>query len=473
LRAILIEDDREQLRWTQEVLTQSSFEVTSYEDVDSFLTDADLIPRPVDLIVTDRRLPKLVGEEPQDHIGDALLEELLRIFRDVPIVVFTGYTGIPHAQFATKDRGVIKMSGDHTDFLDRVYHYQKDQTIQFGNLVARMASRIKHIDAINVNCKLSSDPPESIPVTKRVLRRVAAQFDGESITASRMTGGLGGANVWSCDILSKNGQVTSRLVVKDARGEPRKPLGLHNILPAGSIAALLETVDGLMDGRHAQVMQLAGDSNDSLLTLIQKDPLEAAKQIDQLKAIFDQGVKHQTRIIDLQELVRPLISWGDLSQRLQDHGLNVPDSDLRVQVEQGLQHGDLHGANVLVVNGSPVLIDFDSATTASITLDPLTLLLSYFFHRESSIRQSEWPSLPEIEAFPEQPFLNNCPYFEWMSKLILWLGSIEYSERELWGLVLAYSVRQLKYDDVKTVPEVQARALAFARKAVTELRETA
>jgi hypothetical protein len=59
--------------------------------------------------------------------------------------------------------------------------------------------------------------------------------------------------------------------------------------------------------------------------------------------------------------------------------------ELRVDLREFVQHGDLHGANVLVdPNGGPFLIDFGRTGLHDGPLDPVLLELSMMFHPASS-----------------------------------------------------------------------------------------
>lgn len=467
--AILVEDEAEQLYFTTQILTSNGFDVTTFETAAEALTAVESVPRPVDLVVLDRRLPQGPTDEPSDRVGDELLGALLQQLPDSPFVVFTGHTGIPHLQFAIQERGAIN-TGPAGQSLDRVCAFEKGQTIEFGDYVGRVAEQIDVLTDIEV----TGFPASSVDglIGRRLLRRVARHFGGVSISVSPLAGGLAEVPVWRCRVLNGAGHELASVVVKQSDGSKIAPAGgLHNILPASHVAAPVAVVSGLCDGKRAQVMQFAGAQPTSLLALLLENEGTAASQLGLIADAMATSLVGRAGTKTVAELAEPLSHWTDITERLASHSIAAPRGGLVASTQIAAQHGDLHPGNVLVVEGHPVLIDFDNEVLASLALDPVTALLAPLFHPDSPIRLSDWPSPAQCENLLAEMFLQDCPCPSWMSRAQDWVTRAATSERELWALVLAYAARQLKYEDVVSNEKILARAIALARTAASKLTD--
>src|SRR5689334_5101552 len=96
--AVLVEDLPEQVRISEEVLQAAGFSVKTYSDFNSAQDYVRNTTDLVDLIVLDRRLPVTYGDPPVDEVGDQLLQEVRESHPDARVIVFTGFTGVPHIQ---------------------------------------------------------------------------------------------------------------------------------------------------------------------------------------------------------------------------------------------------------------------------------------------------------------------------------------------------------------------------------------
>ena len=318
-----------------------------------------------------------------------------------------------------------------------------------------------------------TDSVASAHIDRRVLRRVARHFGGASIRAVPLAGGLTGLAVWHCRIMDASSNEVASVVVKrsDASGGD-VPGGLHTLLPAPYVASPFAVVTGLCSGYKAQVMQIAGASPVSLLALLPGDDAEAAAQLGLLADAMDAALAGPESMRTIAEIAEPLSSWEALSSRLRDDGIEPPRGSLRASTCLVAQHGDLHPGNVLVSNGHPVLIDFDSETVGSKSLDAVTALLSPLFHRDSPLRAGEWPCSEQCADLLGEPFLEGSPVPQWTRRAQKWVHDTSSGERERWALILAYVTRQMKYSDVADNAVVRGRALAIAALAASRLRES-
>jgi len=461
--ALLVEDDVDQVHFTMQVLREAGFETSVFEDASSAIAGVADLPRPVDLVVLDRRLPRMRTAEPADEVGDQLLDLLLKELPDTPFVIFTGYTGVKHLQFAMRERGVIA-TGPNERSLDRVCALEKDESVEFQEYIVKVASEIDRIGNIEI---LEACPSRELPiVSRRLLKRVASHFGGVSIVPLEMTGGLAGMPVWRCSVYNAAGGLLANVVVKQSDGTKLAPMGgLHALLPATFIAAPVAVVAGLCDGRKAQVMQLASGDPVSLMTLLERDAPRAGELLAKIAEVMEESLTGTRVSLTVDELVRPLGEWGSLSERLTTRGVVPPRGSTFVSARVMAQHGDLHPGNILAVGENPVLIDFDNEVQASASLDAVTALLSPLFHPDSPIRSSTWPSVEQCRHLMDAQFLADCPWFAWMARAQLWASRSSSSSRELWALVLGYTARQLKHEDVYSDGVATTRAMTLAKLA--------
>jgi len=465
--AVLIEDDDEAVLFTSRRLREQGFSPVVFGDAESASAGISKIEDMIDLVVIDRRLPVHASAEPDDSVGDALLNELLDWLPDVSFVVFSGHTGFHHLQFATRDRGVIRLPGREAA-LDRVYVFDKDQAPEFNSCIQKIRTVLDDIDAIDVSGVSSSGLVGQS--TRRLLREVARHFDGSMISATALRGGLTGASVYGCQIENASGLSSAGVVVKMSTStKPSSNGGLHTILPAASIAAPIAVVEGFAAGRRAKVMQVAGAEAQSLFAMIKDSPPVAAGQVNSLRRIVKGNVRGGIRTLTLEELAAPLAGWELMEGNASDYAIELPPRSWQSRTSVGAQHGDLHPGNILVVNGNPVLIDFDSETSASQLLDPLVLLLSGLFHPDSPLRGDPWPSPDQCVSFYEPEFFAGSSSPEWFRACLDWVVSAQSGEREMWTLVLAYCLRQLKYKNIREDRVMRSRAVLLARRASKEL----
>ncbi|MDV7189069.1 phosphotransferase [Mycolicibacterium fortuitum] len=459
----MVEDDQEQIYFNRAVLSERGFDVRVFENYDAVMEAVDGVKRPVDLVVLDRRLPRSATDEPTDQTGDDLLNVLLDKLPDTPFIVFTGHTDFVHAQF-TLNRGVISVGPDG-EHIVRVYPFEKEQTLEFGRYIDELRDHLDRLSDIHVDGVIGDD--QSTKISRRLLRCVARHFGGASILAVPLTGGLGGKPVWWCQVVDRQGRTIASIVVKQSDRIPATTTGgLRSLLPARFVAASVASIGGLCDARIAQVTQLAGSEPRPLLDLILSDDQLASSGLAQITQAMRSALHGAAVTQTLEELMRPLIAWTKARDLLAGEGIACPRATLGAPTTIVAQHGDLHPGNILLVDGSPILIDFDDEKMASRLLDPVTALLSPLFHRASPIRDGEWPTLDQCRALGSGRFLDGCPIPEWVGVCQDWLAHAATSDREMWSIVLGYAARQLKYPDVISSTVAKGHAIALATAAV-------
>ena len=455
--AVLVEDEVTAGERTLDALNKAGFDVLWHKDAESALAE-DEHSRLIDLIVVDRKLPQIEGEEASNQIGDELLTLLLERHTDVPIVIFSGYTGIEHMQFATGNRGAILLRNGTVN-IDRARVFEKGQSLEFDSHVAAVRDLLESLEDIEV---LYDKTPSDLD--RRILRRVAFEYGGSSVNARALGGGFSGAAVWLCEVW-RDDSLHARVVVKRQRRR-LEPGGFQSLCEAKLVAGTTATLSGFCSGFFCGLQQIAANSPASLMELIVSSPHEAATSLTKLRSSLDTIGQGSTGQATISDIGAPYAAWTQVERTGDFLGRRVPAGSRLASSRRAAQHGDLHPGNVLVSEGQPVLIDFDNQTFGSPLLDPISLLLGPLFHEDSELRLGEWPSVGQLVDFLGEDFLAGCPAPDYFAAAADWIRSRTTSERELSAVVLAYASRQLKYDDVVSSPVTRARAIALANWAV-------
>ncbi len=453
--AILIEDQYDSAQRTIAALNKNGFSVRWLKDATEALNPEDdqqhLL---VDLIVVDRKLPRTLGETPNNDVGDELLPLLLEKHPDIPVIVFSGYSAKEHMQFATGGRGSIVLRNGNVTF-DRAKVFEKGQSLEFDQYVASVRDLLESFDDIEVNADTQPGPLDN-----RLLRRVAFEYGGASISARSLGGGLSGAEVWLCEV-SREGAVHARAVLK--RQQKRlQPGGFQSLCEAKLAAGTTATIAGFCGGAFCAIQQIAGESPTPLMHIIRDDDAAAAAILASLRRSLDSLHRGVTVQISIADVAVPFADWSRIEDAHRFLSEDIPSATRMASSIRAFQHGDLHPGNVLVSHDQPVLIDFDNQTIGSPLIDPIALLFGPLFHEDSGLRELDWPREDQLDDFLGEDFLSECPAPLYFSAVIDWINDRKSSNRELYALVLAYACRQLKYRDVLDAPMIKGRAVKLA-----------
>jgi hypothetical protein len=113
------------------------------------------------------------------------------------------------------------------------------------------------------------------------------------------------------------------------------------------------------------------------------------------------------------------------------------------------QHRDLHCANVVFdARGQAMLIDFGATGMSYAAVDPVTLELSTVFHSQHSTLPAGWPTVADIQEWPNLPkYVENCSFVRFIIACREWASAEAASPDEVVAVAYAYAMRQLKYAD--------------------------
>ncbi|MFJ6258501.1 phosphotransferase [Rhodococcus sp. FH8] len=458
--AVLVDDDKQQLVEVSSTIVDAGYELITFESLEEALNFLDSADALIDLFVLDRKLPMRIGEKAVDELGDELFRTVTVSHPDARVIVFSGFTDFDHAQESMEGTGFV--FDDGAVRINRVSVVRKSQFDKFERFIRELRELITRFEMIEFSVDGALEDHQ-----KRVLRRIAYHYGASSISARPLSGGLSDAAVWRCEVASPSGPIAA-VVAKVSESVPAAG-GLQDLLPRDCIARRVEVIRGLMGGSIVSILQLAGTSTASLMSLIASNDLEAARVVQSLRIGLDALERSQARSIPLRELVEQILHWDVFARELLAIGLSTPSPDLWVTTSTVMSHTDLHAANVLVCDGSPVLIDSDENKFSSALRDPAVLLMSSWVHPDSPFR-SDWPTVQGIsEHFGEPSFAQGSLSPAWCASVLAWMKERRASTREYWAVVLAYGARQLRFENVRSSEDLTAKVVALVVLAHTRL----
>lgn len=464
--AVLVEDDPEQAKVSSNIISEAGFLVKTFSSISPALQYLQSTQDPIDLFALDRRLPVNAGEPATDELGDELLKEVRDKFPDARLIVFTGFATIRHVQDSLQGSGQLPTQDEAR--IDRISVLEKDQSLEFKQHVESFHNLLQTLE--NIEVRLSDSDQILTELDKRVLRRVAFEYQANSVTATSLTGGLTGAAVWKCQLRTPEGPFVTVIAKETKKGAA--PSGLPNMLPPGYATPTVATLSGLIGGRRVSVLQLAGAQPESLMVFVARDPQDAVRHVEPIMEALD-AIQDVEQVLSLCDISRPLITWDVLTELLEREGVRVPAGSLMATAKVGMRHCDLHPANFLVDDNHAILIDCDSSEFGTGLIDPITLLLSTLVHPDSPLRGDSWPSVSEIHrAFGKPDFARGHSHEVWFSAVSRWALKRYASEREFWGVTLAYAGRQFRWDTVVGEAAIKDRLLALITKSIDALAAT-
>lgn len=269
----------------------------------------------------------------------------------------------------------------------------------------------------------------------------------------RKLGGNSAEKTLRVDVFDSRSELIGQVVAKVGarariRREASKFRAMAGRLPPELMVAQADVVD-VGAGRVAGLFYGLADNFDrDLFNCLSNDESAACSVVEALRrdfAALHQSGNSETKLFSM--LRREIVGndrldnaaeWEDSIRRL---------DDVQVQVSSCMQHGDLHGENVLVDrSGTPILIDYAKTSAASGCLDPVTLELSAVFHPGAQGARGDWPSEGQISAWRDlDAYLVGCPFPAFVRAARLWINAVASSEQEVDAIVLAYALRQLRY----------------------------
>jgi CheY-like chemotaxis protein len=414
-----------------------------------------------DLIVLDLKLPTVDGSlDAEPEHGNAVFGLARNVLPGTPIFVLTGSSGEDFIGQLTAQVHQIDIWGLNRT-LPTVEFLAKHK---FENFDAKIGPYLADFNSI-FEVELQKSAVTLSKEDDRLLRIFANRVKAVKCVVQRLKGGLSDVRVYRLKLTDAKGALIHDSVCKlgsradvfdessrfdahvsrlEGSATPRK-LDLLQY-GAGGVCGVFY---GLADGYDSDAFEVAM-RNDGLA-------IDLVKNLQALTSRWRLG-QPQTRK-QIAEIRRILISdakFGPVRSKIPFEWVEDFESK-SVQVVEACVHGDSHGFNVLVAPVAiPILIDYGDVGIAPVSLDPITLELSLFFHLNGPLKQSDWPSAGQAEKWGDlDAYLVDCPAESFVRACRNWAQSVAAGNREIAAVAYSYLARQLKYEDVD-LPRVLA-----------------
>ena len=454
LRVLVVEDDPDQARAVEDACRRAIHQPNMLVEV---VGDAQsgidmLASQDFDLVICDLAIPHTPHSLAADRDeGLKVIQEARRTQPGLPIIVLSEHGTDPKML-----RRMMEASGTADPYglkVDRamIEPFPKEEFLACEGAIADSLERSDGVASIPVSGPGASTLKVGEERAVQLLARVAGGVQARVI---RLDEGLSGAKVLRVSLTADDGGHRGQLVAK---------VGLHQRalreregyeaaaleLPPSLGAPLAKTIEAGAGRFAATIYRDLEEHDRDLFQILQADPTEASEVVGSLRERFrpihERAAEKTVLLVNLR---RRIVNRADLA---------LPDDlaervraldDLEVAIRECLQHGDLHGKNVLVNReGAPMLIDYADFGHTSGVLDPVTAELSAVFHPGATTARGSWPSVAQISAyFDLETYLEECPFPKYVRACRAWQDAVGH-ELEITVVVLAYAIRQLRYEE--------------------------
>lgn len=291
---------------------------------------------------------------------------------------------------------------------------------------------------------------------KRLLRIFAKRFRATRCIVRELNGGLSGARVLRVDLQNAQGKFINHAVGKigalaDIQNENRLYEQHIVNLPPHATPRLLTALEfgakataaifyGLADAHDSSFFQFLERHADLCDTAVRS----TANGLAPWREAAEEGLR------PVRELRRRMLTDEALAEVLQNFPITWVDEfeGRNVQTRWGCIHGDFHGGNILLTtDGTPAIIDYGDIGLGPLSLDPIALELSLFFHPSAPLIASDWPDATTAAEWGNlDQYLVGCPYPAYIRACRHWATDIAAGRREMAASAYSFLLRQLKYE---------------------------
>lgn len=404
-----------------------------------------------DLAICDLKIPSVEGAIDEDvQHGLAALSDILRMWPGVPVIVLSAFGTVDVVSDLLLEARQLDIYGDR-NVKPMLRFTRKARLVDVVDSVDEANEQLNKLEELELYAPLLTD------CYRRAVRIFSRRKGAGIVNYRPLAGGRSGAQTGLVTVKDESGaqvaHVVSKLTRLDRAKEEKDRYFSHisGKLGAATFADLTDEVIAACGGSAGLFYSVADTFTKDLFAVLADDPDAAATVVDTLAdycAPWRVGVPHVRKV--WSDVRRNLIDDRHYNEVRTTHAIAEIADDRVIQCQWTSQHGDLHGANVLVNDKlRPVLIDFGRAGPAPSVLDPITLELSAVFHPDSPFVGNTWPTVDDLRDWADvDAYTKNCPYPKFVRACRTWSAATRVGQRDLFATVSAYCLRNLQYDDV-------------------------
>ena len=456
MRVLFVEDD---VDWLEEVsaefrLLDSSVSIAAALSSASAVALIENEDEEFDLIICDLRIPPSDGGLAIDENQGLFVQARARDTRPgVPCMFLTARASARNIRDRLSLGGKSDIFGTGQDF-PMVVYFSKEELPEAIAWISDFMAKRHELSIITVSREEETLIPDYV---EHGLRIFARRRGGSTVHVQPIGGGLSGAGTYKVTV---NGPTGARAVVFakfDSRSAVLDEITkyeqcLPSLLGPNTFASFADKVTDGLGTKSGIFYQLATGFDRSLFDLMAEDDSKAGVAVAKLQQKVEPWLNMRaggtSRIRDFRrEAV--LDSVLDAYMEAKSDFDHEAFEERSVTISKCFQHGDLHGANILVdLDGEPLMIDFGNLGSAPACLDPIVLELSILFHPDARKVIGEWATSDLASHwFDVERWAASSPVPEFIRACRNWASTAAGGELEMFSVAYCEALRQLKYDD--------------------------
>ena len=453
---LLVEDDPRGLQSVVEILAELPGQVVPVIAKSRAAALAVLESQFFDLMILDLSIPaEDGGEVAQPEFGFAVFGRAKEIAPGMPIFLFTGSSTEEFVADLLERKQTIEVWGPTK--VNTVAVQKKLRLEEFSGALRPFVAGPHALDEV----ELQRDGLVLSTEQQRLLRIFAKRFRGTKCVVSALDDGLSGARVLRVTLQDAQGGIIHHAVAKIAgiaairEEKDLYEMFVNRLRPAVTPRLLVALEFGAKATGAVFYGLAAGHDSTFFKVDLANGGLVTEAVIrteDCMREWCEAGARNLHSVADIRSR---LVSDATRAELLPQYDLawTAAFENTNVNANWGCIHGDCHGGNILLTAaGVPMVIDYGDVGPGALTLDPVTLELSIFFHPSGPLVNSAWPS-PEnaLNWGNLDLYLDGCPCPTFIAQCRTWANRVAGGNRELAASGYTYLLRQLKYPNTNKV----------------------
>jgi len=456
MKILYVEDDVSTAKSLVDTINTSGKKIEF--TISSTLTDAQqqLNDNLFDYLILDLAIPLDTGDEADILHGAALLSEIQDRFPGLAVMILTGQSTDQLVSELLEGVKEINLWGQQ--LRKDVIQYSKLYMDKVYKMLLADYDLYQSMSSIPITSFQNQPLTAEILTQEKIIVKSYCKFrEGDLCRLEPIREGASESSVYRIKTVDQSNQILDATLAKIGSHDDIE-LELNNYrdyvtrLGFGNFIPRIEVnIAGGYD-KTAVFYNLAEGYERNFFDIADEEIAQTAVQ-EVKDALSRWHLASNTQMVTIGFIRRLLCSDESFQKIMAKRGdLNVDEIENKeVRVNMSIQHGDLHGANILVTSeGKSAIIDNGDIKQAPVSLDPITLALSPWFHQQglAVFKEKEKAAYTLASWFERETCEAELGNPEWLSLVRNWIQEVTFSHLEVAAVVFAYAIRQLKYDDV-------------------------
>ncbi|HDV5439719.1 phosphotransferase [Vibrio vulnificus] len=451
MRLLHVEDD---VDWFNRSVLPELIKICSRVDHASDFASAEqkLNSTIYDYVVVDQSIPlnNQIGEADVSN-GIRFADMVKTSFPGTPILILTGQSQEEVIEKYIEDqepgifwdgqpRGLIKSRS-------------KSRLVNALALIEHAANELSLLEQIELNIV---DNLQLDLYQKRVVRLFAKSNNAVAAMVKSLSGGLSNSTVLQITLMDHNHNNCQFALAKIDNIEAVEQDVFNfrnqiNKLPVASFPNLLGKYQVGCGKKQGAFYQFASDYSIDYFEVLKNDELRALEVLKKIRSIFNSWEQARApssgTLRDIRQVLCSDNKFSLVRKLLPEYNYDELEKKL-IRYNESVQHGDLHGKNILLPESgdNPIIIDYGDVKLAPSVLDVVTLELSPYFHPDmagSFQRDREY----FLDWFDEKKCVDNSPFPQVAKFLKEMKKERAFMNNCYVAVAYGYALRQLSYQD--------------------------